>query len=170
MQKKGFFLDRDGIINHDTGYIYHPKDFVFQDGIFDFLTHIQRDYLLFIVTNQSGIGRGFYTEEQYQALTSFILDQLKEKGITITHVYHCPHTPEDACVCRKPNPTSILKAAATYDLDLSQSWMIGDRESDIEAGLNAGILNTIFISHSNKMPETKARYTFESIGELLYLL
>ena len=140
LKNKAVFLDRDGVINIDKNYVYKIEDFEFVDGIFEKLRDYQkRGYLLIVVTNQSGIGRGYYTEEDFQKLTSYMLSELEKEGIKIAKVYHCNHSPEEGCECRKPNPGMLLKAKEEFNIDMKNSIMIGDKESDMEACKRAGV-------------------------------
>ena len=144
--RKALFLDRDGIINVDHGYVSRIEDFKFSKGIFKLLHLFQKEgYLFFIVTNQSGIGRGYYSEKDFQALTRWMLESFKVHDITITEVYHCPHTPEANCQCRKPATGMINNTIKQYNIDLATSWMIGDKQSDIDFARHAGITHTIGI-------------------------
>jgi D-glycero-D-manno-heptose 1,7-bisphosphate phosphatase len=144
---KALFLDRDGVINVERDYIYKIEDFDFLDGVFETLKYFQdKGYLLFIVTNQSGIGRGFFTASDFGILTDWMLQQFEAKGIHISKVYFSPYHPEFGIgeykkdsLCRKPNPGMILQAQREFDLDLAASILVGDRESDIETGKNAGV-------------------------------
>ena len=145
--KKAVFIDRDGVINEDFGYVFQPRDFRFIGGIFDFCHVAQsRGYLLIVVTNQAGIARGYYSEHDFRILNDWMLKEFETRGVHITHVYYCPYHPslgighykresED----RKPNPGMILRARDDYGIDLVQSLLIGDKDSDIEAGQAAGI-------------------------------
>jgi len=143
---KAAFLDRDGVINIDKSYVHKVEDFEFVDGVFETLKFLQdRGYLLIVVTNQSGIGRGYYSEEDFQTLTSYMLKELKKNGIDIAKVYHCPHSPDVKCECRKPAPKMLLDAKKEFDIDMQNSLMIGDKKSDIEVGKNAKVGTTIFI-------------------------
>lgn len=136
---KAIFLDRDGVINLDVGYVYKIDDFKFIEGVIESLKLFQElGYKLFIVTNQSGIGRGFFQEEDYHNLTNWYLEELEKEGLNICEVYFCPHTPFDNCDCRKPSPKYLFDATKKHNLDLSKSIMIGDKESDIECGKRAG--------------------------------
>ena len=147
--EKAIFLDRDGIINIDHSYVYKRDNFEFCEGIFETLQHfLSLDYQLFIVTNQSGIGRGYYTKDDFEKLTSWMLKEFTLKGIKITKVYHCPHSPDEGCTCRKPATFMFEKAKKEFDVDMQNSWMIGDKPSDIQAGFNANIPNTIFVNSS----------------------
>ncbi len=139
---KALFLDRDGIINIEKNYVYRIEDFEFTEGIFDLCRWFQnRNYLIFVITNQAGIARGFYTEDDLKILTNWMTKQFHNEGITISKTYHCPHHPDftGLCRCRKPEPGMILKAKDEYDIDLKGSVMIGDKISDIEASKNAGV-------------------------------
>ncbi len=140
--QKALFLDRDGVVNIEKKYLYKIDDFEFVDGIFD-LCRYYRDlgYLIFIVTNQSGIARGYYSVEDFNIVTDWMLQQFTIEDIKIEKVYYCPHYPDISgeCSCRKPKPGMLLKAAQEFDLDMKNSIIIGDKERDIEAGLNAGL-------------------------------
>jgi D-glycero-D-manno-heptose 1,7-bisphosphate phosphatase len=141
------FLDRDGVINKDAGYTYKIDDFEFIDGCIDALKTIQeKNYQIIIVTNQSGIGRGYYSEAAYQKLTCWYCKQLLNQGITITDVFHCPHSPEDLCACRKPKEGLFLQAAKKYSIDFSNSFMVGDKVSDLQAAHAAGISRLVLIN------------------------
>ncbi len=164
---KAVFLDRDGVVNIDKNYVYKIEDFEFVDGVFEVLKEfLKRGYKLFIVTNQSGIGRGYYDENDFLKLTSYMLDKLKQKGIQITKVYHCPHSPESNCECRKPKPAMLLRAKDEFNIDMANSVMIGDKKSDIETGKNAKVGKTIFIGNKD---EPLADINIKNIKELLLL-
>ena len=146
---KALFLDRDGVINVDKNYVYKIEDFEFKDDIFDIcLKYQSQGFLIFVVTNQAGIARGYYSENDFWILTDWMCNKFQEKGINIKKVYFCPHHPEftGECLCRKPNPGMLLKAIEEYDIDISSSVMIGDKQTDIDAAKNAGIKNTILVS------------------------
>ncbi|PTB88041.1 D,D-heptose 1,7-bisphosphate phosphatase [cyanobacterium G8-9] len=163
--KKALFLDRDGIINIDYGYVSKIENFVFTQGIFELLRiFIDKGYLLFIVTNQSGIGRGFYTKNDFELLNEWMLQALKSKNIDIEGVYYCPHIPDAECNCRKPKIGMIEEILTTHNLDLSHSWLIGDKKSDIELAINANIGHSIAI---NANTIKGAEYQFSSIKECL---
>ena len=144
--QKALFLDRDGVINIDHGYVSKIEDFEFTEGIFELLRlFIDKGYLLFIVTNQSGIGRGYYCEEDFQRLTSWMLDEFKQEDIHIISVHHCNHAPEKNCACRKPQAGMVDEVLAQHAIDLENSWLIGDKQSDIDLAHNAQIGNSIAI-------------------------
>lgn len=138
MKNKAIFLDRDGTINVDKGYVYKTEDFEFIPGAIGALKLLQdKGYLLIIVTNQSGIARGYYTEEEYNFLTEYMLEQLKESGINITDVLYCPHligAPikkyNKQCECRKPNIGLYLEAQRKWNIDFSKSYAVGDKLRD----------------------------------------
>nr|WP_281950382.1 D-glycero-beta-D-manno-heptose 1,7-bisphosphate 7-phosphatase [Nitrosophilus kaiyonis] len=177
---RAIFLDRDGVINVDKGYVHKIEDFEFTTGTIKALKYFQSlGYLLIIVTNQSGIGRGYYTKKDFYKLTSWMKNRLKADGIEIKEVYFCPHSPEENCKCRKPEPGMILKAAKDFDIDLKKSWMIGDKISDIKAAKRAGIENTIFIEEENKKrgeggkvvrKEGKAKYIAKSLFDTISII
>ncbi|MDR2790513.1 MAG: D-glycero-beta-D-manno-heptose 1,7-bisphosphate 7-phosphatase [Campylobacteraceae bacterium] len=167
MTFKAIFLDRDGVINEDRGYVYKPENFVFKEHIFELLqTCAANGYLLFIVTNQSGIARGYYTESDFLELTEYMTGEFAKRNIQITKLYYCPHAPEFNCQCRKPNPKMLLDAQKEFHIDMNASWLIGDKESDIKAAQNAGIKNTIYLGEG----ETTAKYRIKSLKEAVNLI
>lgn len=148
-EKKALFLDRDGVINEDFGYVFKIEDFKFIDGIFELLKEFKkRDFLIIIITNQSGIQRGYYTTKDFEILTDYMKDEFKKRDINIDKVYFCPHL--SGCECRKPNPGMILAAKDEFGIDFSKSYLIGDKLSDIEAGKNAGVKNLFLLSKEEK--------------------
>lgn len=137
--KPAIFLDRDGTINEDRGYLGDPNQVVILAGVAEALTLLkEQGWPLVVISNQSGIGRGYYRREDLNAVQEKIEAALKTHGIIFNGTYFCPHDPKEKCGCRKPQPGLILQAAAEMDLDLKRSWMIGDKISDIEAGERAG--------------------------------
>lgn len=145
--RPALFLDRDGVINIDHAYVSKPEDFEFVDGIFELCRTAKRHgYLIFVVTNQAGIGRGFYTEEDFLKLTEWMCGVFKDQGVIIDKVYFCPSHPEHGVgeykvdsPFRKPGPGMILQAAEEFDVDLARSLVVGDKESDIQAGISGGV-------------------------------
>jgi len=137
---KATILDRDGTINIDYGYVYRIEDFVFIAGVFNDLRRLQNTgFLLFVYTNQSGIGRGLYSEEDFLNINNHMLEELKKNGINIAEVMYCPHSPEADCNCRKPNTGLLEKAILSHHIDRNNSYVIGDKDSDYAFGVNAGM-------------------------------
>lgn len=146
MEKKIIYLDRDGVINEDFGYVSKVENFKFVDGVFEACRiFIELGYEIIIVTNQSGIGRGYYSLEDFKTLTNFMIDEFRKQGINILKVYFCPHAPEVNCECRKPKDGMILQSLNDFSIDLKNSWLIGDKISDIECAKNGNIANKILI-------------------------
>ena len=167
---KALFLDRDGVINIEKDYLYKVEDFEFIDGIFKVCKHFQNlGYKIFVVTNQSGIARGYYSENDFKELTIWMINEFKKLGIDISKVYHCPHHPDitGSCTCRKPNPGMLLDAAHEFDIDLGGSVIIGDKERDIEAGLNAGLSETYLFDLNNSITSSKATKIINNLEELI---
>lgn len=137
---KAIFLDRDGTINADFGYVYRTEQLEFLPGAVEalrlFATH---GYKLIVITNQSGIGRGYYTLADAEAFNRHMSRLLRAEGVDISDYYICPHAPGEACTCRKPQPQMIELAMAKHGIDPALSYMIGDKESDVECGLRAGV-------------------------------
>jgi D-glycero-D-manno-heptose 1,7-bisphosphate phosphatase len=132
------FLDRDGTLMLDVDYCGDPKDVHVFPGASEALSKLrERGYKIFIVTNQSGIARGYFNEEQYRVVEREVCRQLGENLIDAT--YFCPHRPDQACDCRKPAPGLVLRAASEHHLDLGRSFFIGDKDSDMQCGRSAGV-------------------------------
>ena len=151
MTKKALFLDRDGVINVDHGYVYRPEDFKFVDGIFELCRQaISSGYLIFVITNQAGIGRGYYSTADFDYLTNWMCEEFFVQGVLISKVYHSPfhsihglgeYKKDDES--RKPRPGMIHQAVNEFDIDLKESVLIGDKDTDIKAGQNAGVRTKI---------------------------
>ncbi|AOK15893.1 D,D-heptose 1,7-bisphosphate phosphatase [Burkholderia cepacia] len=141
------FLDRDGVINVDTGYLHRPEECRFVPGIFELVGAANRaGYRVLIVTNQSGVGRGYFSEEVFRSFTEWMIGEFKRRGLSIDGVYFCPHHPDApldayrvACACRKPEPGMFLSARDEFDVDMHRSIMVGDSRTDIEAAHAGGV-------------------------------
>ena len=138
---KAIFLDRDGVINKEIGYVFRTEDFVLTDDIIPSLKKFRDAGFLFIViTNQSGIAKELYTYEDVSKVHAHMLGLLNEHGISIAEIYYCPHHPDvESCICRKPDSGMIEKAIARFNIDASKSYFIGDKERDIQAAEKAGL-------------------------------
>jgi len=147
MTRPAAFLDRDGVINVDHGYVVRREEFAWVPGVLEAAAQLHRaGFALVVVTNQSGIGRGMYTEADFLALSDWMRGEFAAAGAPLAGVYFCPHHPTDAvgafrtaCDCRKPAPGMLLNAARDLGLDLARSILFGDKASDIEAALAAGL-------------------------------
>lgn len=154
MSRPAVFLDRDGVIVDDPGYVHRVEDLALMPGAAEGLRRLSdAGYALVIVTNQSGIARGYFTEAQYEVFTAALLERLREGGVEIEAVLHCSHLPNAAipalaidCDCRKPHPGMLLRAIETLDLDPARSFMVGDKPSDIQAGQAAGVRASFLIA------------------------
>lgn len=147
VSRKAIFLDRDGVINVDRAYVHSQKDTEWIDGIFEFCrSAADAGFLLIVVTNQAGIARGYYSEVEFLEYTRWVHGEFSRRGTPLLATYYCPHHPDAGngvlrvvCGCRKPAPGMILSAAARFDVVLTQSVLIGNNLSDVEAGQAAGI-------------------------------
>lgn len=145
------FLDRDGTIIEDNGYINNTFDVHFFANTFKALKLLQEHFLLFIITNQSGIAKGLISETEVQKVNKYITEELKTNGITIFDTFYCPHKREDNCNCMKPKPYFLNQAEQLYRVDLTKSFIIGDHPTDVECGLNAGVTPIYLLSgHGRK--------------------
>ncbi len=173
---KALFLDRDGVINVDKNYVYKREDFEFCESIFALCEFFaKKGFKIVVITNQSGIARGFYSEADFEKITEFMRAEFAKKGIKIDRVYHCPHLQN--CQCRKPKPGMLLKARDELGINLEQSFFIGDNFTDMSAGINAGVkglflvgkhaLNLLEKKEFNEDFEKGKFRTFSNLNELL---
>ncbi|MEY3289723.1 MAG: hypothetical protein RLZZ419_1965 [Pseudomonadota bacterium] len=154
IKRPALFLDRDGIINVETNYVYRIDDFIFIDGIFDLCrSAVAAGMAVVVVTNQAGIGRGYYTEAQFQVLSAWMCERFTEEGIVIAGVYYCPYHPEHGVgkykadsFDRKPNPGMILRAKDDLGLLLETSILVGDKASDIAAAKAAKVAKSVLMA------------------------
>jgi D,D-heptose 1,7-bisphosphate phosphatase len=153
MAVKALFLDRDGVINEDTGYVYQAEHFRFVDGIFELCqAAIGKGYMIIIVTNQSGIERGYFTEMDFCILTQWMLSRFEVAGVKITEVLHCPSLSGPD---RKPNPGMFLAAQKKYGIDMRSSVSLGNKEWDIQAGRRAGVGRNVLLSMKDATSEAE---------------
>jgi D-glycero-D-manno-heptose 1,7-bisphosphate phosphatase len=140
------FLDRDGVINSSfPSYVSQWKDYVLYPWALKSLRKLrQAGAQLFLVTNQSGVGRGYFTIRQLEDLLANLQQRVRSSGGDFAEMFYCPHNPEEQCDCRKPEPGMLKAAASKYHVDLESAWMVGDRAGDIEAG-NAVGARTVFV-------------------------
>lgn len=158
MSKRALFLDRDGVINVDHGYVHTVEDFQFIDGIFDLCSSaIAKGYLIIVITNQAGIGRGLYSVPDFELLTDWMCDQFLREGILICRVYHSPYHPVHGLgkykkddFSRKPHPGMLLQAQKELDVDLGRSVFIGDKYTDMQAGIAAGVGCNVLLGSSDR--------------------
>jgi len=168
MTIKTIFLDRDGVINKEINYLHRIEDFEFIDGVFKTCQYLQNlGYEIIVITNQSGISRGYYNEIDFKTLSNWMLAEFKKNDIKILDIFHCPHLPDSNCECRKPRPGMLLEAKEKYNIDMQNSWLIGDKEDDIIAANNSDIANTILVKSGHKINEidSNAKYILGSIKE-----
>ena len=179
--KKAVFLDRDGTLNIDYGYVHDIDQFHFIEGSIEALNKIKEmGYLLVLVTNQSGIARGLFTEEQFLQLTEWMDWSLADRGVDLDGIYYCPHHPEakleefkQDCDCRKPKSGMLLQAIEELKIDPSRSIMIGDKVDDLLAGKGAKINTNILVRTGKEITpeeESAADYVLDSIADLPRLI
>lgn len=154
MQKKIIYLDRDGVINKDFGYVSKIEDFEFCDGVLDSCKKlIDNGFEIIIVTNQSGIGRGYYSLEDFKILSNYMKKEFEKKDTPILKIYFCPHNPDEDCQCRKPKAGMIFESLKDFSIDLDSSWLIGDKMSDVECAKNGNISNRVLIDNEKNSCE-----------------
>jgi D-glycero-D-manno-heptose 1,7-bisphosphate phosphatase len=154
-RQPALFLDRDGVINVDHGYVSQPEHFQFIPGIFELVRIAnEHSFRVVVATNQAGIARGYYSSETFSQLTDWMLQRFIENGALIDSVYHCPHHPTEGlgfyrldCQCRKPQPGLLLQAMAELTIAAPESIIIGDKPSDLEAGQSAGVGHLFLLNH-----------------------
>lgn len=147
---KAIFLDRDGTINVDYGYVSEISKFVFVDGAVEGLKILNDlGYLLIVISNQSGIGRNYYSEAKLLELNNYMIKELKKKGITINGIYYCPHVDSDNCDCRKPKLKLFYDAIRDFDIDINNSYAIGDKERDLAICDRENVVGILLTSEKN---------------------
>lgn len=160
--RRAAFLDRDGVINFDRGYVVRREDFLFIPGVLDAARRLRdMGFLLVVASNQSGIGRGLYSEAEFNALTAWMRNEFLAAGAPLAGVYFCPHHPSEAlgeyrrsCGCRKPAPGMLLAAARDLSIDLQSSAMFGDKDSDLEAARAAGVpIRVLLGTDARELPD-----------------
>ncbi len=152
------FLDRDGTLNEEHGYVTLPEQLILFSGVPEALARLNRlGVQVILVTNQSAIGRGWLTTEDLQCIHHRLADLLRVHGGSIDDVYVCPHRPDEGCVCRKPQAALITQAAERYGLDLSQSFFVGDKSSDLEAAQRAGVRGVLVMTSDHSEAALMAR-------------
>ncbi len=152
IEKPAIFFDRDGVLNEDHGYIYEKENFIWVDGAVEAIKYLNKQgYLIFVVTNQSGIARGYFAESDLERLHSWVNKELREVGAKIDKFYYCPHHPQgiikkyvSECLCRKPKPGMLIKAIEEWPIFLNDSFLIGDKETDILAAKSIGLEGYLF--------------------------
>jgi rfaE bifunctional protein nucleotidyltransferase chain/domain len=169
---KAIFLDRDGTINDNKGgYIYKIKDFEFLPGVIEGLKKLSKtDYFLIVITNQSGIGRGMYSDDDFQKLNKWLLNEVSGEGIRIDKIYHCPHHPDDKCDCRKPEIGLFLKAVRDFGINLSKSWFIGNSDSDVISGREANIKTIKIGDKVNSSLKLEPNYYVKNFEEAVNII
>ena len=168
MAIKTIFLDRDGVINKEVNYLFKIEDFHFIDGIFEACYIFNKlGYEIIIITNQSGISRGFYNESDFNILTKWMVSEFERHNVKILDIFYCPHSIDSKCGCRKPKPGMFFKAKEKHSINMQNSWMIGDKEADIDAARSSGINNTILVRSGHKIDESKtnAKFILDSIKQ-----
>ena len=181
LKQKALFLDRDGVINVDHGYVYQSKKFEFIEGVFSACkVFYDAGYKIIVVTNQSGIGRGYYSEDDFLLLTDWMKEQFKAHQVSISDVYFCPHHPNKAlpaylkqCDCRKPEPGMLLDGIKAYNIDPQKSIMVGDKLSDMQAASKAGIAVKVLVQSGQTLDDDAKQYAdlvIDSINDLPALL
>jgi D-glycero-D-manno-heptose 1,7-bisphosphate phosphatase len=176
---RALFLDRDGVINRDDGYVSRKEDFVFLDGIFELVRGAKAaGYRCIVITNQAGIGRGYYTEDDFARLSAWMQGVFEAEGAPIDKVYFCPTHPEHGVgkyktesEFRKPNPGMIVAAQREFNLDLQSSLLVGDKESDIQAGARAGVGMNLLVCDEGTFPgSTLANAIIHNPREAIHFL
>jgi D-glycero-D-manno-heptose 1,7-bisphosphate phosphatase len=153
MMNKAIFLDRDGVINRERDdYTYLKEDFIINEDVIDSLKIFNgRGYLIIVISNQGGIGKKIYSHEQVNSLHQFLLDEFAKNGIEVSEIFYCPHHPDynGKCLCRKPDSLLFEKAIAKYGINVEKSFMIGDKERDIQASAKVGIKGFLIEANSS---------------------
>jgi D-glycero-D-manno-heptose 1,7-bisphosphate phosphatase len=164
IKAKAVFIDRDGVINEERNYVHRISDFVLLPGVVEGLTLLRNaGYRLIVVTNQAGIARGYYAQDEMDRLHDHMRELLAKHGVSLDAIYFCPHHPQGSiehlsieCNCRKPSPGMVVQASRDFDLNLATSVLIGDKLSDVQAGKRAGVGRTVLVESGHPLePEDR---------------
>ena len=175
MADRALFLDRDGVINVDHGYVYQQESFEFIPEIFELCKKAQAaGYRIFVITNQAGIARGYYSVDDFNELTFWMVEEFQQRGIVIDKVYFCPHHPDKGntelttqCNCRKPEPGMILQAQSEFNIDITNSIFIGDKVTDMQAANAAGIKKNYLLASRYDDDESILATRIANLSEVL---
>ncbi|HEX8515703.1 MAG TPA: HAD family hydrolase [Bacteroidia bacterium] len=150
MMNKAVFLDRDGVINTERGYTHRLEDFVILPDLIENLQmYLEKGYLLIVVSNQSGIAKGLYTQAEVETIHAFLTNELIKHNIKFSEIYYCIHHPDvSRCICRKPDSLFVEKALARFNIDPAKSYFIGDKDRDVEAAEKAGVKGILIEANS----------------------
>ena len=179
--KPAIFLDRDGVINKDNGYVSQRDDFEFIEGTIEACIEFQKKgYLLVVITNQSGIARGLFSEDQFNTLTEWMDWSMADRGVDLDGIYYCPHHSEEGqgeykidCECRKPKPGMLMNAIEDLNIDVEASILIGDKVSDLQAGIAAGVKTNYLVRSGKKITEqgeTLATAIFDDLAAIAKMI
>lgn len=171
------FLDRDGVINKDNGYVSQVDDFKFIGGAIEACIELKKKgYLLVVITNQSGIARGYFSEQQFNTLTEWMDWSMSDRGVDLDGIYYCPHHSEKGigeykidCECRKPKPGMLFNAIEDLNIDVEKSILIGDKVSDLQAGIAAGVKTNYLVRSGKEITtegETLATAIFDDLAAI----
>lgn len=163
MKKKAAFFDRDGVLNVDKAYLYKIEEFEWVTGARETIKYLKNlGYLVIVVTNQSGVARGYYTEQDVSALHDYMQNELYKMGASVDAFYYCPHLPDGTvaeyateCMCRKPNPGMVIQAVQEWGIDPTKSFIIGDKQRDLNAGASAGVTKGFLYSSGDLLEFVK---------------
>lgn len=169
---RAIFFDRDGVLNEEIGYLHEVEKFVWTEGAREAIKFCnENNFFAIVITNQGGIAKGLYTERDVKILHEFMQSELKKIGAHIDDFFYCPHHEEGIipeytkiCDCRKPKPKMILQACEKFDIDPKKSFMIGDKQRDIDAGKNAGLRGEFLFTGGNLFELVKKIISEENLG------
>jgi len=176
--KPAVFLDRDGVINKDNGYVSQIDDFEFIEGVIEACLALkEKGYLIVVITNQSGIARGFFSEEQFHTLTEWMDWSMADRGVDLDGIYYCPHHSEEGqgefkieCDCRKPKAGMLLNAIEDLNIDVETSILVGDKVSDLQAGIAAGVKSNYLVRTGKEITEQGESLASGVFGDLASLV
>lgn len=171
---KAVFLDRDGVIIAEKDFIVDVDKLEFIPGSLSALKRIPADYLKIIISNQSGVGRGYFSVEQVEAFNEAMIAEMKKSSVSVDGIYYCPHRSEDNCNCRKPKTGLFERARQQFNINFAESWMIGDKRSDIQSGKNIGaktvLVLTGYAGKDRGYEDIVADYTVDNLYEAVEII
>lgn len=166
MKNRAVFFDRDGTLNEDLGYVGRVEDLIlFPDATKSIKLLNDKGFLVFVVSNQSGVGRGFFPQKAVEVLHEKMGEVFFKEGASIDGFYYCPHHPDKGCCCRKPSPQMVLAAAKTHDVSLKESYFVGDKISDVKTGLAAGCKTVLIAGDPQEVDFAKPQFVASNLSE-----
>jgi len=168
VKRRAVFFDRDGTLNQDLGYVGRVEDLILIPEAIQTVKELnENEFLVIVISNQSGVARGFFSQKNVEAIHQKIKEDFLKMGAAIDAFYYCPHHPDEGCCCRKPSPKMVVTAAKRFQIDLGRSYFVGDKLSDVKTGLAAGCKTVLLKSNNEPVEETTPQFQASNLTEAI---